>query len=128
MTEKGASPNGSDQDDVIFVPITTGLVRLFGKNYLSSITLKVTDAADIEATQTNVETLLKERHKTEDFSVRNMASFLQPPWETQNTFTFLLATAAPTPLSFGGIALINFILLSVVERPGEIATPWPLAP
>jgi macrolide transport system ATP-binding/permease protein len=37
MTEKGASPNGSDQDDVIFVPINTGLVRLFGKSYLSSI-------------------------------------------------------------------------------------------
>ena len=51
MTEKGASPNGSDQDDVIFVPINTGLVRLFGKNYLSSITVKVKDTADIEATQ-----------------------------------------------------------------------------
>ena len=48
MTEKGASPNGSDQDDVIFVPINTGLVRLFGKNYLSSITIKVKDAADID--------------------------------------------------------------------------------
>ena len=51
MTEKGASPNGSDQDDVIFMPINTGLVRLFGKNYLSSITIKVKDAAAIEATQ-----------------------------------------------------------------------------
>src|SRR5213594_1844037 len=50
MTEKGASPNGSDQDDVIFVPINTGLVRLFGKSYLSSITVKVKDAADIDAT------------------------------------------------------------------------------
>ncbi|MET0501020.1 MAG: ABC transporter permease, partial [Candidatus Binatia bacterium] len=50
MTEKGASPNGSDQDDVIFVPINTGLVRLFGKSYLSSITVKVTDAAVIEGT------------------------------------------------------------------------------
>ena len=45
MSEKGASPNGSDQDDVIFVPISTGLVRLFGKNYLSSITIKVKDSS-----------------------------------------------------------------------------------
>ena len=45
MSEKGASPNGSDQDDVIFVPINTGLVRLFGKNYLSSITIKVKDSS-----------------------------------------------------------------------------------
>ena len=120
MIEKGASPNGSDQDDVIFVPITTGLVRLFGKNYLSSITLKVTDAADIEATQTNVETLLKERHKTEDFSVRNMASFLQAAMETQDTFTLLLGTVAAISLLVGGIGVMNIMLVSVVERTREI--------
>jgi len=120
MTEKGASPNGSDQDDVIFVPITTGFVRLFGKNYLSSITIKVSDAADIEATQTNIETLLRERHKTEDFSVRNMASFLQAAMETQDTFTLLLGTVAAISLLVGGIGVMNIMLVSVVERTREI--------
>src|SRR5215467_379970 len=120
MTEKGASPNGSDQDDVIFVPITTGLVRLFGKNYLSSITIKVADAADIDATQANVEALLRERHKTEDFSVRNMASFLQAAMETQDTFTLLLGTVAAISLLVGGIGVMNIMLVSVVERTREI--------
>src|SRR5262244_2161776 len=120
MTEKGASPNGTDQDDVIFVPITTGLVRLFGKNYLSSITIKVADAADIDATQANVEALLRERHKTEDFSVRNMASFLQAAMETQDTFTLLLGTVAAISLLVGGIGVMNIMLVSVVERTREI--------
>jgi macrolide transport system ATP-binding/permease protein len=120
MTEKGASPNGSDQDDVIFVPISTGLVRLFGKNYLSSITIKVKDAADIAATQEQVEALLRERHKTEDFSVRNMASFLQAAMETQDTFTLLLGTVAAISLLVGGIGVMNIMLVSVVERTREI--------
>jgi len=120
MTEKGASPNGSDQDDVIFVPITTGLVRLFGKNYLSSITIKVKDSTDIEATQQSVENLLRERHKTEDFSVRNMASFLQAAMETQDTFTLLLGTVAAISLLVGGIGVMNIMLVSVVERTREI--------
>jgi macrolide transport system ATP-binding/permease protein len=120
MTEKGASPNGSDQDDVIFVPITTGLVRLFGKNYLSSITVKVKDTADIDATQARVEALLKERHRTEDFSVRNMASFLQAAMETQDTFTLLLGTVAAISLLVGGIGVMNIMLVSVVERTREI--------
>jgi len=120
MTEKGASPNGSDQDDVIFVPINTGLVRLFGKNYLNSITIKVKDTADIEATQQSVESLLKARHKTEDFSVRNMASFLQAAMETQNTFTLLLGTVAAISLLVGGIGVMNIMLVSVVERTREI--------
>jgi macrolide transport system ATP-binding/permease protein len=120
MTEKGASPNGSDQDDVIFVPINTGMIRLFGKNYLSSITIKVIDASDIDATQAQVETLLKARHRTEDFSVRNMASILQAAMETQDTFTLLLGTVAAISLLVGGIGVMNIMLVSVVERTREI--------
>jgi macrolide transport system ATP-binding/permease protein len=120
MTEKGASPFGSDQDDVIFVPINTGLVRLFGKNYLSSITVKVKDTADIEATQERVESLLVARHRTEDFSVRNMASYLQAAMETQDTFTLLLGTVAAISLLVGGIGVMNIMLVSVVERTREI--------
>jgi macrolide transport system ATP-binding/permease protein len=120
MTEKGASPNGSDQDDVIFVPINTGLVRLFGKSYLSSITVKVTDTRDIDATQASIEALLKARHRTEDFSVRNMASILQAAMETQDTFTLLLGTVAAISLLVGGIGVMNIMLVSVVERTREI--------
>ena len=120
MSDKGASPNGTDQDDVIFVPISTGLVRLFGKNYLSSITIKVKDSSDIEATQVRVEALLKNRHNTEDFSVRNMASFLQAAMETQDTFTLLLGTVAAISLLVGGIGVMNIMLVSVVERTREI--------
>jgi macrolide transport system ATP-binding/permease protein len=120
MAEKGASPNGSDQDDVIFVPINTALVRLFGKSYLTSITVKINSTADIEATQARVEALLRERHRTEDFSVRNMASFLQAAMETQDTFTLLLGTVAAISLLVGGIGVMNIMLVSVVERTREI--------
>ena len=120
MGEKGASPNGSDQDDVIFVPINTGLVRIFGKSYLSSITIKVKETADIESTQEQVENLLRNRHRTEDFSVRNMASFLQAAMETQDTFTLLLGTVAAISLLVGGIGVMNIMLVSVVERTREI--------
>jgi macrolide transport system ATP-binding/permease protein len=120
MTEKGASPNGGDQDDVIFVPVNTGMIRLFGKNYLSGITIKVEDASDIDATQERIEALLKARHRTEDFSVRNMASILQAAMETQDTFTLLLGTVAAISLLVGGIGVMNIMLVSVVERTREI--------
>ncbi|MGE0820732.1 MAG: MacB family efflux pump subunit [Candidatus Binatia bacterium] len=120
MAEKGASPGGNDQDDAIFVPINTSLIRLFGKTYLSGITVKVLDTTDIEATQTRVEALLKSRHKAEDFSVRNMASILEMAMETQNTFTLLLGTVAAISLLVGGIGVMNIMLVSVVERTREI--------
>jgi macrolide transport system ATP-binding/permease protein len=102
------------------VPITTGLVRIFGKSYLSSITVKVADTTDIEGTQASIEALLKARHRTEDFSVRNMASYLQAAMETQDTFTLLLGTVAAISLLVGGIGVMNIMLVSVVERTREI--------
>ena len=75
---------------------------------------------DIEATQVRVEALLKSRHNTEDFSVRNMASFLQAAMETQDTFTLLLGTVAAISLLVGGIGVMNIMLVSVVERTREI--------
>src|SRR5205814_302139 len=80
----------------------------------------VKDAADIEATQTRVEGLLKARHNTEDFSVRNMASFLQAAMETQDTFTLLLGEVAAISLLVGGIGVMNIMLVSVTERTREI--------
>ncbi|MGE0680225.1 MAG: MacB family efflux pump subunit [Candidatus Binatia bacterium] len=120
MTEKGASPGGSDQDDAVFVPLNTALTRLFGKSYLSSITVKVADTTDIDITQARIEELLKARHKTEDFGVRNMASILEFAMETQNTFTLLLGTVAAISLLVGGIGVMNIMLVSVVERTREI--------
>lgn len=120
MVVKGASPNGADQDDVVFVPYSTGLVRLFGKTYVNTITVKVADVKGIEATQDNITELLKSRHKTEDFSIRNMASILETATETQNTFTFLLATVAAISLLVGGIGVMNIMLVSVTERTREI--------
>jgi len=120
MKTKGATPWGSDQDDVAFVPITTGLVRLFGQNYLSNITVRVADLKKVDQTQTDITTLLTERHRTVDFSIRNTASLLETATATQNTLTILLGTVAAISLLVGGIGVMNIMLVSVTERTREI--------
>jgi macrolide transport system ATP-binding/permease protein len=94
MAAKGASPNGADQDDVAFVPLSTGLMRIFGKQYVRSITVRVEDVAKIDETQAAVTNLLIQRHKTEDFQTRNMTSLLDTVSETQGTLTLLLGSVA----------------------------------
>ena len=120
MSPKGASSWGGDQDDAVFVPVTTAIVRLFGKSYLSSITLKVADLGQINATETTVVNLLKHRHGTEDFRVRNTASIIETAAETQNTLTILLGAVAAISLLVGGIGIMNIMLVSVTERTREI--------
>ncbi|WP_332674364.1 MacB family efflux pump subunit [Aromatoleum sp.] len=121
MGPMGATPWGSDQDDVIFVPYSTGSLRLFGQRHLRSATVAVEDVAQIDDTQEAVHTLLHARHGgVEDFQIRNMASIIESASETQNTLTVLLGTVAAISLLVGGIGVMNIMLVSVTERTREI--------
>lgn len=120
MSPKGADATGSDRDDTAFVPLTTGLIRLFGQNYLAGITVKVRDVSQIDATQQAIQELLLARHQTEDFRIRNMASIIASATETQNTFTLMLGIVAAISLLVGGIGVMNIMLVSVTERTREI--------
>lgn len=116
---KGASWFG-DQDDAAFVPLSTGLIRLYGKFYLNAVTVKVTDLAGIAATTEQITELLKQRHHTEDFSIRDMASLIEMASSTQDTLTLLLGVVAAISLLVGGIGVMNIMLVSVTERTREI--------
>ncbi len=121
MEGKGASSYGSDQDDTVIVPYTTGFERLFGQQqYLSNVIVKVRQIDKVEATQDRIHALLLKRHKIEDFNIRNMASLMQTASETQNTLTLLLSVVAAISLIVGGIGVMNIMLVSVTERTREI--------
>jgi macrolide transport system ATP-binding/permease protein len=120
LEEKGASSWGQDQDDVALVPITTGMMRLFGQSYLSSITIAVDDTDRIDETEAEATELLLARHGTEDFQLRNTASILESVQESQNSFSILLGSVASISLLVGGIGVMNIMLVSVSERTREI--------
>ena len=120
MTPKGATPWGQDQDDIVFVPYTTGSLRLTGQRFLRNVTVAVEDVARIDDTQAQVHAVLLARHGVEDFQIRNMASIIDTVSETQNTLTLLLGTVAAISLLVGGIGVMNIMLVSVTERVSEI--------
>ncbi|MEQ1754396.1 MAG: MacB family efflux pump subunit [Micropepsaceae bacterium] len=120
MSPKGATAGGNDADDVIFVPLSTGSLRLFGQRFLRSITVAVKDVTLIDITQDALTELLKARHGSEDFNIRNMASVVETASAAQNTLTVLLGSVAAISLVVGGIGVMNIMLVSVTERTREI--------
>jgi macrolide transport system ATP-binding/permease protein len=120
MSVRGASPMGADQDDAVFVPYSTGGLRLFGQRYVRNITVAVSDVDRIDETEQAVAVLLAARHPSVNFQIRNMASLLETATETQNTLTVLLGSIAAISLLVGGIGVMNIMLVNVTERTREI--------
>lgn len=125
LNSKGQSSMGQDQDDVVFVPLTTAMQRLMGITYIRNITIQCENENTIEKVQSDVVTLLRQRHKIrtgedDDFSVRNLAEIIKTAQETTGSITLLLAIIAAISLLVGGIGIMNIMLVSVTERTREI--------
>jgi len=122
---KGASSMGQDQDDVIYIPLSTAQRRLLGENNVRMINVQTQSPDSMAYVQSNIEALLRERHRLaanadDDFQIRNLTSVLETVQSTTGTMTLLLASIAAISLLVGGIGTMNIMLVSVIERTREI--------
>ena len=130
LKSKGQSPRGHDQDDVIFVPLSTAKKRVLGKSRLSGdlvdiLFVKAYEGESMVAIEAQVTNLLRQRHnirpgQDDDFRVRNLAQFLEARAESSRTMSLLLAAVASISLIVGGIGIMNIMMVSVTERTREI--------
>ena len=127
LKAKGSS-GPMDQDDLIFIPITTAQKKLFGVAFpgtVKMIVVKGEDGDSLNDVQKDIEELLKQRHnigknQVNDFEIRNSAEFQKKMKSTVQTFAILLASIASVSLLVGGIGIMNIMLVSVTERTKEI--------
>ena len=114
-----------NQDDVIYVPLSTAQKQLFGVTYISSIALEAKSPEVMTAAQNQVGYLLLARHKlsdptAKDFSIISQQDILNTASSTTATFTTLLSGVAAISLLVGGIGIMNIMLVTVTERTREI--------
>ncbi len=128
-TLKGKGQMGPmDQDDLIFIPLTTAQRKVFGTDFpgaVSQIIIKAATLEDTNTAQKDINDILRRRHnlgKTQenDFEIRNSAEFQEKMKSTVQTFAILLASIASVSLLVGGIGIMNIMLVSVTERTKEI--------
>ncbi len=114
-----------NQDDRVYVPLTTAQKQLFGVGYLSSISIEVVNQDVMVEAQNQVGYLLLDRHKLNDpaqadFSIMSQADIIGTATEVTGTFTTLLSGIAAISLIVGGIGIMNIMLVTVTERTREI--------
>lgn len=115
----------TNQDDMIYIPVTSAERYFAGKNYLSSIDVQAADSADMTQVEDDVTNLLLDLHGIKDatqadFSILNQADIISTASSITGTFTLLLAAVAGISLVVGGIGIMNMMLTTVTERTREI--------
>lgn len=115
----------NNQDDVVYVPLSTAQKTLFGATSLSSIAVEAKSADVMTAAQDEIGYLLLDRHKltdptNADFSIFSQNDILSTASSITGTFTALLSGIAAISLIVGGIGIMNIMLVTVTERTREI--------
>ena len=128
LKTKGSSGMGQDQDDIIFIPITTAQRKVFGTDFpgtVNMIAVKAQNDEIITTTQEDITEILKKRHnigksQENDFEIRNLAEMQETIKSATKTMSLLLGAIAGVSLIVGGIGIMNIMLVSVTERTKEI--------
>lgn len=128
LESKGQSPSGQDQDDVVYIPITTAQKKVFGTAFPGMIRMMYVRAKsmeDLAGAEKQINELLRQRHhigprQDNDFTVRNLTQILQAEEQSRKLMTLLLGAIASVSLLVGGIGIMNIMLVSVTERTREI--------
>ena len=125
LVPKGTSMMGSDQDDVVVIPYTSAMKRLFGLTTLRTINVQTATATLLTPVQAQITDLLRQRHRImpgrdDDFMVRNQQEIAEAATATARVMSALLAAVAFVSLVVGGIGIMNIMLVSVTERTREI--------
>ena len=128
LDSKGQSMMGQDQDDIIYVPVTTAQRNLFGRTFpgtVRSIMVKAKSTEELDRAEAQIKELLRQRHRIgptqeDDFTVRNLTQMMQMAEQSSKVMALLLAAIASVSLLVGGIGIMNIMLVSVTERTREI--------
>ncbi|OGM76529.1 hypothetical protein A2210_02460 [Candidatus Woesebacteria bacterium RIFOXYA1_FULL_40_18] len=125
VTKEKGGTGFNNQDDMIYIPLTTAQKVLYGQNYLSSISIEAKSADVMVAAQDEIGYFLLDRHNITDvskadFRIMNQSDILSTASSITSTFTSLLSGIAAISLLVGGIGIMNIMLVTVTERTREI--------
>jgi putative ABC transport system permease protein len=125
LKAKGQSSIGTDQDDLVVMPLSTFQRRVTGNRDVSTIFVSARDGRPTILVKSQIESLMRQRRRiqpgaADDFRVRDMKEISETVRSATGVLTALLGAIAAVSLLVGGIGIMNIMLVSVTERTREI--------
>jgi len=126
VTESKGGSGFSNEDDQVWVPLSTAQVRLLKRpaNRVDVILVQAAGPDQVPQAEEEIKMILRVRHRTpigqDDFTIFTQKDILDTASMITSTFTIFLGGVAAISLLVGGIGIMNIMLVSVTERTREI--------
>ncbi|QGY39525.1 FtsX-like permease family protein [Pseudodesulfovibrio cashew] len=125
MEVKGRDISGEDQDEYVFLPVTTFLRRAANQNWLSGVFLRLAKEADPDEVGAAASAVLRERHaigpgEDDDFSTMSAKDAMKLQQQALDLMGTLGGITSVISFAVGGMGILSIMILVVRSRRVEI--------
>jgi putative ABC transport system permease protein len=124
VAPKGRDPAGNDQDDELFMPLTTLQHKLVGEERIGLILTAVRDERLTQRAIAEITRVVRQNHRLkpgrDDFDVSSVEEMAELAFVLTDTLQLLVAVIASLSLAVGGVGIMNIMLVAVTERTREV--------
>lgn len=127
LAERGQSLDAGNEDNQVYIPLTTAMHRLMNVTYYSSMVFEIADWDRMDEDAQTIRQTLTRRHHVlanlpADFQIQNQKSLIDTETLTAEKLAFLVRWVGLSGLFVSGLGILAITWIAVRERIGEIGT------
>ena len=125
LEQRGINPDGTNDDEVIIIPLKTALRRVFNVSHLNQILIQSVGRPQLDRLQHDIADVLRQQHhirggEKDDFEIQSQVDLLKTEEETAGQLQVMIAGIAAISLLVGGVGILAVMLLTLKDRVREV--------
>jgi putative ABC transport system permease protein len=125
MEVKGQDLSGENQDEQVFMPLSTYMRRAANVDWLSGVNLSMVDGVDFDRARRSIEALMRQRHRIrpgqpDDFDMLLARDAIKLQREALDLMQTLGVISSTISFAVGGMGILSIMILMVRARRVEI--------
>jgi putative ABC transport system permease protein len=127
LTERGQGLDIANEDQQVYVPLSTAMRRLLNLDYFSGIVFEIGDWNEMDASARTITDILRLRHRSsadrrDDFQVQNQKELVDTQLAASARLAFFVRWIGVSGLMVSALGVLAIAWIAVRDRTTEIGT------